>query len=199
MLLLNTTDKILHTAVPTWLDENHPLPAQVHLVPLRTRTWGGTVPWLVLALFLLSWLVLPILTVVEELWRGGESAAYFTFGALAILAMFTLFLLTILGSSWREFSWLRAKQAGRLRHGLFLGPDLFMVRLRRDFHLVPRTAVEQISLITLPSDKQVEPLVRLLIQGDEEQYQLTLPPEAEITAVELETLLRQWVAGQGSS
>jgi hypothetical protein len=84
-----------------------------------------------------------------------------------------------------------------LRHGLFFGRDALLVRLRREFHLVPRAAVVGLELVSLPNDRQVAPLVRILIQGEEEMHALTLPPELEMTSAELVVVLREWVgAGQ---
>lgn len=194
-LLLNTSDKMLKTAVPDWLEGARPLPAGVRFIPLQPRRWQASVLWLVLGLFFVAWVSIPVFTLVEDWLAGGQSAAYLTFGAVAMLAMFTLFLVAVAGQSVQELNWLRAKERGVLRHGLFLGREALLVRLRREFHLVPRAAVVGLELVSLPSDRQVAPLVRLIIQGEEEMHALTLPPEVEMESAELLVVLREWVGG----
>jgi hypothetical protein len=169
----------------------------VRLIPLQPRRWQASALWLVLGLFFVAWVSIPVFTLVENWLAGGETAVYLTFGAVAMLAMFTLFLVAVAGQSVQELGWRRAKERGTLRHGLFFGRDALLVRLRREFHLVPRAAVVGLELVSLPSDRQVAPLVRLLIQGEEEMHALTLPPELEMTSAELVVVLREWVgAGQ---
>ena len=192
-LLLNTSDKALQTAVPDWLDGTRPLPPHVRLIPLQPRRWQASVAWLILGIVFVSWVAIPVFTLVQDWQAGGRSAAYFTFGAVAMLAMFALFLVAVAGQSIQELNWLHAKNHHSLRHGLFLGPEALLVRLRREFHLVPRTAVDHLELISLPSDRQVAPLVRLIIRGDEEMHGLTLPPELELPSEEVLQLLTQWV------
>jgi hypothetical protein len=179
--------------VPNWLDGTRPLPADVRLILLQPRRWQGIVAWLVLGLFFLAWVAIPVFTLVEDWLAGGQSAVYLTFGAVAILAMFSLFLAAVAGQSVQELNWLRAKKGGALRHGLFLGADGLLVRLRREFHLVPYTAVIGLEMVSLPSDRQIAPLVRLIIQGEEERHALTLPPELELSSAEVEKVLREWV------
>ena len=197
-LLLNTSDKVLKAAVPDWLEGTRPLPAGVRLIPLQPRRWQASVLWLVLGLFFVAWVSIPIFALVENWLAGGGTAAYLTFGAVAMLAMFTLFLVAVAGQSVQELNWLRAKEQKTLRHGLFLGREALLVRLRREFHLVPRTAVVGLELVSLPSDRQVAPLVRILIQGEEEMHALTLPPEVEMASAELVVVLREWVGGRGA-
>lgn len=175
----------------SWVDETEPLPADVTFLPLQTKSFAALLPWSLLALFFFTWVVLPLIVVGRAFFtQEAGLVAYFLFGAVAMMVMFSVFLYGILSFLIAEYRWWWAAGRGRLRHGIFLGPQHLLVRVRREEFALERGEIQAVKVIERKRGQRFDDLVEIeLKKGEPIQFL----PETEIPADQLTQHIRRWL------
>lgn len=191
--LLNPSSAELDTSpVAGWLSGENPL-TDVEFFPVQTKRLSSLIPWLLLALFFLAWVIVPLVAVGRTAFSPNTTLVpYLAIGALAMVIMFAVFLVAIFSFLWREYQLTQAQRHGRLRHGVFLGANYLLVRQRRDTLALAKALIDKIELVEERKGQRLNEFVVITLKEGEDAVRFI--PETELSPPQLVKRLRLWRA-----